>query len=49
MSKEKSKKKARIFSKIICIIALLVLCAFLYIIYKLYVLPNKYFYPLKLN
>lgn len=46
MSKEKSKKKARIFSKIICVIALLVLCVFLYIIYKLNVLPNKYFYPL---
>ncbi len=46
MSKEKSKKKARIFSKIICVIALLVLCAFLYVIYKLNVLPNKYFYPL---
>lgn len=44
MSKEKSKKKVRVFSKILCFIALIVLCAFLYVIYKLNVLPNKYFY-----
>ncbi len=49
MSKEKSKKKVRVFSKILCFIALIVLCAFLYVIYKLNVLPNKYFYAASIS
>ncbi len=49
MSKEKSKKKVRIFSKILCFIALMVLCAFLYVVYKLNVLPNKYFYAASIS
>ena len=42
--KPKTKKKIRVFSKIICFIALIVLVLFLYYLKKLNVLPNKYFY-----
>ncbi len=49
MSKEKSKKKVRVFSKMLCFIALLVLVAFLYMIYKLNVLPSKYFYAISIT
>lgn len=49
MSKEKSKKKVRMFSKTLCFIALIVLCAFLYVVYKLNILPSKYFYAASIS
>lgn len=49
MSKEKSKKKVRTFSKTLCFIALIVLCVFLYVVYKLNVLPIKYFYAASIS
>ena len=51
MSKDKAarKRKVNVFSKILCFIALLVLGAFLYVIYKLNVLPNKYFYFISIS
>lgn len=42
--KNRKKRKVRIFSKIICFIALVALILFLYFLKKINVLPNKYFY-----
>lgn len=46
MSKDKikSKKKTRVFSKLLCFLSLIILGAFLYYVHKLNILPNKYFY-----
>ena len=51
MSKEKtkSKKKVSTFTRTLCFIALIVLGAFLYVVYKLNVLPAKYFYCISIG
>lgn len=51
MSKEKvkSKKKVSTFTRVLCFIALIILGAFLYVIFKLNVLPTKYFYILSIG
>ena len=51
MSKEKlkSKKKVSTFTRTLCFIALIILGAFLYVIYKLNVLPIKYFYCISIG
>ena len=43
MSKKSSKKKVRLFSRIVYILAFIVLCVFLFFIKRMGVLPNKYF------
>lgn len=47
--KAKTKKKVSTFTRTLCFIALIILGAFLYVIYKLNVLPIKYFYYISIG
>ena len=44
MSKPKTKKKVRVFTRVLSIIALIILVLFILFLRKLNVLPNRYFY-----